>query len=131
MFRVNLSQIEFKNWNTISEGKTRQFGPPIRKISSFFGKTYFYYDPQKSQLHAKNFNIIERLLHIFFGYQSKFNRQNLWQFLKERKWVKPDESCPTQARFRKVVGEQFSNFSKTKGDLFWDVRRVSEKGYQQ
>jgi Ankyrin repeats (3 copies) len=117
MKAVNISQLDFKNWNNIYEGK-EHVGRPLKKISGTFSRTYFYYDKKMDVLYAKNFNVFERILHIIFGYQSKFNRENLWEFFKARHWVQPDVTCPSRNIFRKIAGERFGHFCELKQKFF-------------
>jgi len=105
------NRLNFKNWDNIHYG--------TYEMSSFWGKTYFYYDAKSQKLFCKNFNIIERLLRAIFGYMSEFKRENLWEYLKDRKIVVGD--CPAKHLFRTTVGQRLSTLQGYKENYFKTV----------
>jgi ankyrin repeat protein len=97
-------KLKFHSWNDIQYKKNR--------ISSFFGKTYFYHNKRTGLLSCKNFTIIERILHRYFGYKKEFTRENFWGYLADKKIV--SGHCPKKEVFRKIVEDKIKIVSRSK-----------------
>ena len=104
----NWDKLNFKSWNDISYKD--------ESVSSFFGKTYFYYDKDAQKLFSKTFTIIERFLHVVFGYKSEYNRENFWQFLQSKKIVAGE--CPAKDRYRQIVQDRLGALYRDKASYF-------------
>ncbi len=105
------NKLEFRHWDDIRyQGES---------CSSFFGKTFFYFDKKSGSLYTENLNIIERLLRFIFGYKKEFNRESFWEFLKSKNITVGD--CPNKGAFRKLVGERLSGLNKNRETYFEKV----------
>ncbi len=105
------NRVRFKNWDDISYNND--------EVSSFWGKTFFYYDKAENKLYCRNFTIIERLLRAIFGYMREYNRESFWQFLQTKKIVQGD--CPAKNLFRYAVGDRLGTLEKAKETFFQKV----------
>lgn len=68
---INVNELTFEQNSLCYEGK---------KIGRWWGKTLYYFDPTKKELHYENFSLIGRILHLF-GYKKKFGNEGLNEWL--------------------------------------------------
>lgn len=122
MKEINISEIKFQSWSNIENQINHE------NIGTKGGKIYFYYNAPTKTLYYEKFNLFERALHKLFGYKSEFNRQNLWQFFKDRNWVLKDAVCPPGGVFRQIIGDKLSDISNKKEQFF---REISHKIFDE
>lgn len=103
---TNFKNINFKSWNNIHDAEGH-------KISSFWGKTFFYCDEKQKKIFAERLSFIGLIFRALFGYKKHLNRANFWKGLKFEKIVDEKQNCPASKVFRKTVGNILATRQKT------------------
>lgn len=117
---TNFKDMYFGSWNNIYTGHGN-------KISSFWGKTYFYINEKTNKKYAETLTFIGRIFHALFGYKKYLNRENFWKLLKVEKIVDDKQALPANKVFRKNVGDILAARQKAKDDLFAALRQDKNK----
>lgn len=110
---TNFKDTNFRSWNNIHDGHGK-------RLSSFWGKAFWYRDEKTNKTYVEILGIFQRILRAISSYKNYLNKENLWKFLSPRPDFTGD--CPASKVFRKTVGGVLANQQKDRDDLFAALR---------
>jgi hypothetical protein len=125
MKELNINNLGLKNGHlvlyepitnpTTLKQKIRQgFGVLMqKKLSHWWGKTYFYYDTANHKLYRETLTWVGVLFHKCCGYRKELNSSTLWELFKEKKLVPQDSACPSKNKLQSVINKTFCTLAQS------------------